>query len=138
MKVKSQVLIATLGTLEKEKNLKYHDQLMDWQQSFDKIGVQVLLMTCDSQQRLDEIKRIYHSGLEYRCGTDHEIYKNSIHTYNNFGKIEENIRPYLWFYDGEKFVAQAKRINPKSLKNMNDIAIEYMLRLRIKNFFNKK
>ena len=118
-------IIATLDTLHKVRNCRYHELLMRCQDEFEKFSIQVTLMTGDSQEDLDEIKKRYNSKINYVSGTENEVFQKSFCNINIFGRNTLSVRPYMSLFIGDKMVAQVKRINKESVLKIMRKALYY-------------
>lgn len=133
MKVNIKV-VATLDTLQKEKNYRYHELLMRLCEEFEKLEIPVILMTGDTQEYLDKSKRFYNSKLEYISGEGNEIYLRSLNAKNHFGESVVSIQPYISIYHGDHMIFQVRRINDKSTMKILSKTQNYHAKL-LKNKF---
>lgn len=127
----------TLKTIDEENGMKYHNLLLEWEKEFEGLGVNITLLTNDSQERLDEIKRLYHSNIVYKNGEGLQIFKDSIHDYNVYGNVYRQVRPCLWLYNEDTLVANSRRINSKSLMKIDSVIRSLKCRTQILKFLEK-
>lgn len=130
-------LVAVIKTLNEKNGMKYHNRLLEWEARFEEMGVDIVILTNDSQECLDEIKRLYHSNIIYKNGANVKVFEDSIRPCNVFGSVYEQARPYLWLFDDDTLIGHTKQMNDKSLEKMISLARRIICQAHILKFLEK-
>ncbi len=135
-KINEPIFCVTLDSLKTEKSLNYHDTFLLWQESFDTFRIPIIMITPDSEEYLNKIKRMYHSNIEYAQDIDSFKDLGSITNKNVYGKDYQIIQSAMYVLVNGKVIHSSKRIHNESIKKLYIKAIHCKTKIFLKNLKN--
>ncbi|MGN1275766.1 MAG: hypothetical protein ACI4UK_02095 [Floccifex sp.] len=108
-----------LDSLEKEKSLIIHDELIKWNEAFELLHIPVYIYSPDSTSYLKSISKLYKSSIHY-VSKPLSYFKENKYLKEKiiFGSSKQVIYPQIELKNKNKVIFMSKRFTQQTMKNI--------------------
>ncbi|MGM9947540.1 hypothetical protein [Floccifex sp.] len=126
-----------LDSLEKEKTLMIHDELIKWNEVFELLHIPVYIYSPDSISYLKSISILYKSTIHYQSKSLSYFKENNyLKEKIIFGSSKQVIYPQIELKNEDEVLFISKRFSQQTMKNIFFMALDKKYEIFKKNIEN--